>query len=398
MLYASLVKSLGDFALAEDVLQEAIVVALECWPSQGVPAAPGPWLLTTAKRKAIDKIRQQKQQASKHHLIALDNALLNAPVTAEVDMLSDQIDDQRLALMFTCCHPALAESARVALTLRTLGGLQTRDIARAFLVPEKTMQQRLVRAKTKIKKSHIPFRVPESDQWSERLDSVLAVIYLIFNEGYKASESESLVNGDLCDEAIFLGRMLLTLIADSPAVAGLLALMLLHDARRAARFDDQGRYITLEDQDRQLWCTEKIQEGLRLLAHSFSASPVSPYQIQAAISALHVQADSFAHTDWPQICSLYNQLYRLQPSPVVKLNAIVAYSYEKNAGEALQMLDELEREDALKHYQPFYAAKADLLRRDGQLQAAAACYETAIALTCNQAESGFLKTRLDSIR
>lgn len=397
-LYASLVKWLRDFDLAEDVLQEAFVVALERWPEEGIPPSPGAWLLKTARRKAIDRIRRQKNFELKSQQLALIDDINSAEESQEDAMVSDQIEDERLRLIFTCCHPAIAEPARVALTLRTLGGLQTRDIARAFLVSEKTMQQRLVRAKTKIRKTNIPFKIPGKNQWQERLDSVLAVLYLIFNEGYNASVSETLINADLCDEAIFLGRMLHQLIPDSPDVTGLLALLLLHDSRRDARHDDQGNYITLEDQDRSLWDQNKVSQGQALLSHSFSLGLPGAYQIQAAISALHLQAKKFEQTDWKQICFLYNRLYAKAPSPVVRLNAIMALSYHESVSKCLALLEELEQSCELQNYQPLHAAKADMLRRDGQFKSAIDQYTKAIGLSSNEVEKRFLQSRCDKLR
>ena len=313
------------------------------------------------------------------------------------DDVDETIADERLRLIFTCCHPALGEAARVALTLRTLGGLATEEIARAFLVPKATMAQRLTRAKRKIKVAGIPFEVPEPDLWAERLGSVLSVIYLIFNEGYSASSGEAPIRCELCREAIRLGRILAKLVPAEPETAGLLALMLLHDSRRTARSDAQGNLITLEQQDRPRWDRDLIAAGARLLDGALAHGSPGPYQIQAAISALHAQAPSYAATDWQEITLLYGELYALRPSPVVRLNAAVALSYAEGAEAAIPMLAELERQGALARYQPFHAAHADILRRAGRKTAAAKAYRQAIALTGNATERRFLEGRLGGV-
>lgn len=391
---ASLVGQLRDFALAEDVLQDAVVAALGHWPGDGVPAEPRAWLLLTARRKAIDRLRRDANFQAKSAELAV---LRELDRQAGQDDVDETIADQRLRLIFTCCHPALAEAARVALTLRTLGGLATEEIARAFLVPEPTMAQRLTRAKRKIKAAGIPYQVPEPALWAERLGSVLAVIYLIFNEGYAATAGESPTRGALCREAIRLGRILVQLVPAEPEAAGLLALMLLHDSRRLARSDAQGDLITLEQQDRALWDRDLIAAGDRLLKGALARGSPGPYQIQAAISALHAQAPSIAATDWREITLLYGELHALQPSPVVRLNGAVALSFAEGAEAALPVLAELAVEGALVRYQPFHAAQADTLRRAGRKAAAAKAYRQALALTRNAAERRFLEGRLGDL-
>ncbi|NKB56304.1 MAG: sigma-70 family RNA polymerase sigma factor [Alphaproteobacteria bacterium] len=391
---ASLVGQLRDFALAEDVLQDALVAALEHWPRDGVPTRPRAWLLQTARRKAIDKLRRAANFRSKRAELTILHELDRQTRQDNVD---DTIADERLRLIFTCCHPALAEATRVALTLRTLGGLTTEEIARAFLLPEPTMAQRLTRAKRKIKAAGIPYTVPEPDQWAARLGSVLSVIYLIFNEGYSAFSGDAPTRADLCQEAIRLGRILTRLVPTEPEAAGLLALMLLHDSRREARNGPKGDLITLEQQERSRWNRDLIDAGTRLLDDALAQGDPGPYQIQAAISALHAQAQSFAATDWSEITLLYNELYALQPSPVVSLNAAVALSYAQGAEAVLPMLSTLERQGALDSYQPFHAAHADILRRADRKPAAANAYRRAIALTTNMAEKRFLEGRLNSM-
>ncbi len=392
---ASLVGQLRDFALAEDALQDAIVAALGHWPGAGLPAQPRAWLLQTARRKAIDRLRRDASFRAKRAELAVLSELDRQATQDDVD---ETIGDERLRLIFTCCHPALAEAARVALTLRTLGGLATEEIARAFLVPEATMAQRLTRAKRKIKAAGIPYEVPEPDLWAERLGSVLSVIYLIFNEGYAATSGEAPTRSELCHEAIRLGWILAQLVPGEPETAGLLALMLLHDSRRVARSDAQGNLITLEKQDRAHWDQGQIATGARLLKDALIQGNTGPYQIQAAISALHAQAPSHTATDWQEITLLYGELYAFQPSPVVRLNAAVALSFAEGAEAALPTLAELEKQGALARYQPYYAAHADTLRRAGHMIPAAKAYRQALALTRNAAERRFLEGRLGDVQ
>lgn len=390
-IYAGLVHHLGDFDVAEDALQEALLVALERWPVDGIPNVPRAWLMQTARRKAIDHLRRRSNFESKRADLAL---LAELEQREEGDMSGEQaIGDERLRLLFTCCHPALAQQARVALTLRTLGGLSTAEVARAFLLPETTLAQRLVRAKRKIKAANIPYKIPDPELWQERLSSVLAVIYLIFNEGHTATRGPLISREDLSAEAIRLCHILTGLIQNEPEVIGLLALMLLHDSRRNARISDEGCYVTLEQQDRQRWDKEKITSGVHNLKKALSTRQPGPYQIQAAISAVHAQASSFAATDWHEIMLLYNKLYELHPSPVVKLNAIVALSFCRGAEVGLDGLAELKKQSDLDSYQPYHAAHADMLRRAGRVRDAIDGYNNAIKFSSNAVEKQFLEQR-----
>lgn len=397
-LYACLVKQLGEFDLAEDVLQEAMITALEHWPEHGIPEMPRAWLLQTAKRKAIDHLRRRTNFDSKRNHLEIFSAQQDSAPDNSPEHLADQmIDDERLRLIFTCCHPALPESAHVALTLRTLGGLSTTEIARAFLLPEPTLAQRLVRAKNKIRKAGIPYKVPEPEQWPGRIKSVLAVIYLIFNEGYSASDGGNMLRTDLCDEAIRLGQMMQQLIPDDPEMMGLLALMLLHDSRRSARTDATGNYLTLEQQNREFWDQDQISAGTTLLKRALSLGKPEVYQLQAAISAVHAEAKTFAATDWLQIRLLYNRFYTLNPTPVVQLNAIVALSFEQSAEVALAAMDNINF-STLQQYQPYHSARADLLKRSGQLKAALQAYQLAIDYSQNQQEKQFLEQQVQKLR
>lgn len=394
-ILATLVASLRDLQLAEDALQDAAVAALESWAAAGVPEHPRAWLLRTARNKAIDRLRRDARFEAKQEELT---RLTEQQAATDDDEIEATVVDERLSLIFTCCHPALGEQARVALTLRSLGGLTTTEIARAFLVPETTMAQRLVRAKRKIQAANIPYRVPPPELWPQRLGPVLAVIYFIFNEGYEATSGKELTREELCAEAIRLGRVLVDLAPHEPEAAGLLALMLLHDARRPARTNTEGRFVPLEDQDRALWDRKKIAAGETILRAALGLGNAGPYQLQAAISAVHVAAPSYAETDWRQIVGLYRKLYARLPTVVVRLNGIVALSYAEGAAAALTELDALEDADALDRYQPFHAARADLLRRAGHGDAAALAYERAIELTSNLAELEFLRVRLASVR
>ncbi|MGD8495094.1 MAG: sigma-70 family RNA polymerase sigma factor [Gemmatimonadales bacterium] len=392
---ASLTASLGDLSLAEDVLQDAVVAALSAWPERGIPDHPAAWLRATARRRAIDRFRRELNFRTK--LPALKALVeLEAEAAGGAARLDADIPDERLEMIFTCCHPALDRSAQVALTLHTLGGLTTTEIARAFLVSESAMAQRIVRAKRKIRAAAIPFRVPPPDLWSERLAAVLAVVYLIFNEGYAASSGASPVRADLCMEAIRLGRLLIELVPDEPEVAGLLALMLLHDSRRPARKDADGRLVTLDRQDRTAWDRERIADGLALLDAALASGRPGPFQVQAAISAVHARSPDHDATDWRQILLLYRRLIAYGPSPVVELNAVVARSYADGPGAALKELGEISgrADGALSSYQPFHLVRADLLRRTGDPRAAAGAYRTALALTDNEAEAAFIRRRL----
>lgn len=388
---SGLTASIGDLDVAEDALQEAVVSALQTWPERGIPDHPAAWLLRAARRKAIDRFRRDLNFRTKVPSLQALVALESGPAEPELD---EEIPDERLRMIFTCCHPSLSRQAQVALTLRTLGGLTTAEIARAFLVPEPTMAQRLVRAKRKIRTAGIPFRVPDADAWPARLASVLAVIYLVFNEGYAASVGKTPTRDDLSVEAIRLGRMLVGLAPDEPEVAGLLALMLLHDSRRAARLDAGGELVALEQQDRQRWDRDRIEEGVTELDRALSLGRVGSFQVQAAISAVHAHAATRGSIDWEEILLLYRRLYQLEPSPVVRLNAIVAHSFARGPGDALRELKELGDDAVLEDYQPYHAARADVLRRAGDGAGAAAAYRRALDLTTNETDAAFIRRRL----
>lgn len=386
---AALIGQLGDFALAEDALHDALVIALERWPQDGLPRNPGAWLTAIAKRRAIDRLRRDSTFTRRQSTI-LDS--LTQEEQEDDDM--DDIPDERLKLMFTCCHPSLALDAQVALTLHALGGLSTAEIARAFLVPAPTMAQRLSRARGKIRDAGIPYRVPPAHLLPERLDALLAVIYLVFNEGYVATSGDSLTRRDLCAEAIRLCRVVVELLpptAISAEARGLLALLLLHDSRREARVDAAGHLVLLEDQERSRWDQAQIREGIAVLDSALALRNPGPYQVQAAISALHAQAPTAADTDWHQIAKLYRALARMTPSPVIEVNRAVAVGMDEGAQSGLKLL--LKLGDAVANYYPYHAARADLLRRSNQREAAADAYRHALDLCHNGAERTYLERR-----
>ncbi len=391
-ILAALVSSIRDYALAEDSLQDAVVEALQRWPDAGLPRDPDAWLITVARRKALDRLRRSETAARKApELVLWLEGLADAP--EETNML---IPDHRLELIFTCCHPALEEKSRVALTLRALGGLTTEEIASAFVDTPAAMAARLTRARKKLRAAGVPFKLPEVEDLHARLDGVLKVIYLIFNEGCHATGG-TLIRADLTAEAIRLGRILSALLADNPQVTGLLALMLLTDSRRLARTDAAGRFVTLEAQNRARWDRAKIAEGVQLVERALTAGPPGPYALQAAISALHAQAPSFAATDWPQIVALYGELARLDPNPIIRINQAVALSYAQGPAPALALIDAVAEAQDLSRYQPFHASRADLLSRLARFEEAAASYRAAIALARAPEQVDFLTRRLGAL-
>ena len=397
IVLATLIRQVGDFQLAEDAVQDAFEAAVTVWRRDGVPANPGAWITTAARRRAIDRLRRNRSVVDRAERLA---ELMRLDTQHEEPSMDDEstIVDDRLRLIFTCCHPALEMPARVALTLRALGGLTTGEIARAFLVAEPTMGKRIVRAKRKIVDAGIPYRVPADEELPDRLRGVLRVVYLIFNEGYAAAEGDRLVREELCDEAVRVGELLTRLMPDDAEVWGLSALMLLHDARRAARVDPSGRYVALDAQDRSLWDQDRIREGLARLERAVRLRRPGEYQLQAAITAVQIEAPDADATDWAQIAELYGALGRLNPSPVVELNRAVAVGLASGPAAGLELLEPLLADPALERYQPLYAAHAELLGRAGDAEGAGRAYERAIALTANAVERAELERRLGALR
>jgi RNA polymerase sigma-70 factor, ECF subfamily len=393
-ILATLIGLLGDFDLAEEMLQEAYAVALQKWPSEGTPMNPRAWLISTARHKAIDRLRRDQRFERKSEEIAKTAEIATQP---ESDREEEMFIDNRLRLIFTCCHPSLPVEARVALTLRTVCGISTEEISRAFLIPVVTMAQRLVRAKAKIREAGIPYRVPSPEELRDRLDSVLLVVYLIFNEGYLASSGDALIRRELCAEAIRLGRVLCDLLPKQAEAQALLGLMLLHDSRRDARVSAEGELILLEEQNRSLWHRKQIQEGTELVESALRGGATGVYALQAAIAALHANAKMSKDTDWPQIAALYDALLRTHESPVIEVNRAVAVAMGRSLEEGLALLDELERRKELEEFHLLAAARADLLRRLGRMGQAADAYRRALSFATNDIERRFLRRRLAEI-
>ncbi|MBI1353348.1 MAG: RNA polymerase subunit sigma-24 [Acidobacteria bacterium] len=390
-ILSTLIRVFGDFDLAEEAMQDAFAEALDHWPREGVPLNPAAWITTAARRRGIDRIRRRRTRTDKQ-----DEVAHHIPTHQEPDVPEDfhPLDDDPLRLIFTCCHPALKIDAQVALTLRTLGGLTTPEIARAFLCPEPTLAQRIVRAKKKISSARIPYRVPPPELLGERLPAVLAVVYLIFNEGYAATAGDGLIRRELCTESIRLARTLARLMPQEPETLGLLALLLLQDSRREARVGPAGELITLEEQDRSLWDRAAIVQGVDALERAMRFRKAGPYQVQAAIAACHALAGSADQTDWRQIVLLYGRLEQLRPSPVVALNRAVAVAMAEGPAAGLALVDRLAADGRLEEYYLLHAARADLLRRLGRGEPAASAYRRALELTANPAERDYLERRL----
>jgi RNA polymerase sigma-70 factor (ECF subfamily) len=391
---ATLIRLLGDFDLAEEALHDAFATAVERWPSEGIPASPRAWLVSTGRFKSIDRLRRRARFDAA--LAEVADRLASA-VTPTADMDDEQVDDDRLRLIFTCCHPALAPDAQIALTLREVCGLTTEEIARAFLTPAPTLAQRIVRAKAKIRDARIPYQVPARPDLPDRLETVLHVIYLVFNEGYSASSGTSLTRHDLCAEAIRLGRLLVELLSEPEAI-GLLALMLLHDARRNARTSTDGDLLLLEEQNRSLWNRLQIDEGRRLVEQAVASPGFGPYTLQAAIAAVHADSPNAASTDWRQIVGLYDVLARTDPTPVVQLNRAVAVAMRDGPAAGLELIDAILAHGELTEYYLAHSARADLCRRLGRTEEAIAAYERALSLTRQEPERRFLERRLSALK
>ena len=397
-IIATLIRIAGSFDLAEEAMQEAFTAALSTWPEKGLPQNPAAWVTAVAHRRVIDHGRRERTRREKQEPLIYETPTTHRP-EAEMQFETAEMDypDDRLRLIFTCCHPAINPEAQIALTLRTLGGLTTPEIARAFLLPEPTLAQRLVRAKRKIAEARIPYEVPPREKIVERLQAVQSVMYLIFNEGYAATVGDGLIRRELCAEAIRLARTLCQLLPNEPENLGLLALMLLHDSRRDARTDKQGRLIVLEEQDRSLWDKKRIKEGRELVSQALGMRSLGPYQLQAAIAAVHSHAETAADTDWREIAALYRELLRISPSPVVALNYAVAVAMSEGLQTGLKLVEQAGETGELRDYHLFHAARADLLRRLGRRAEAAAAYEEASRLATNGVEKKFLKRRLDEV-